>query len=103
MEQARTWKRRGLVDGPAVEEWRSDPCSAFNAGRRAAAPPHRRLALGAGRGTAALHLAANLFKEARDRGYTKMNLLDIGGGFPAPYDASVKPFRQLATLIDIFR
>ena len=42
---------------------------------------------------AALELAANLFKEARARGYTKMNLLDIGGGFPAPYDDSVKPFR----------
>jgi len=49
---------------------------------------------------AALHLAANLFKEAKDRGYTKMNLLDIGGGFPAPYDDSVKPFRELASLIN---
>ena len=49
---------------------------------------------------AALNLAANLFKEARDRGYAKMNLLDIGGGFPAPYDASVKPFRELAKLIN---
>ena len=49
---------------------------------------------------AALHLAANLFKEAKDRGYTKMFLLDIGGGFPAPYDATVKPFRELATLIN---
>jgi ornithine decarboxylase len=49
---------------------------------------------------AALSLAANLFKEARDRGYTKMNLLDIGGGFPAPYDDSVKPFRELASLIN---
>ncbi len=49
---------------------------------------------------AALNLAANLFKEARDRGYTKMNLLDIGGGFPAPYDDSVKPFRELATVIN---
>jgi hypothetical protein len=34
----------------------------------------------------AINLAANIFKEAKDRGYTKMNLLDIGGGFPAPYD-----------------
>ena len=49
---------------------------------------------------AALHLAANLFKEARDRGYTKMNLLDIGGGFPAPYDDSVKPLRDLAKIIN---
>jgi ornithine decarboxylase len=49
---------------------------------------------------AALELAANLFKEAKARGYTKMNLLDIGGGFPAPYDDTVKPFRELAALIN---
>jgi len=48
----------------------------------------------------ALNLAANLFKEANDRGYTKMNLLDIGGGFPAPYDESVKPFLELAAIIN---
>jgi len=48
----------------------------------------------------ALNLAANLFKEANDRGYTKMNLLDIGGGFPAPYDDSVKPFHDLAAIIN---
>ncbi|MDD5677750.1 MAG: type III PLP-dependent enzyme [Kiritimatiellae bacterium] len=48
----------------------------------------------------AINLAANVFKEARERGYTKMNLLDIGGGFPAPYDATVKPFRELARKIN---
>jgi ornithine decarboxylase len=48
----------------------------------------------------AINLSANIFKEARDRGYTKMNLLDIGGGFPAPYDASVKPFRELARVVN---
>jgi ornithine decarboxylase len=48
----------------------------------------------------ALSLSANVFKEARDRGYTKMNLLDIGGGFPAPYDDSVKPFEELAKVIN---
>jgi ornithine decarboxylase len=48
----------------------------------------------------ALNLAASVFKEARDRGYGKMNLIDIGGGFPAPYDASVKPFRELAKVIN---
>jgi len=48
----------------------------------------------------ALALAANVFHEARDRGYTKMNLLDIGGGFPAPYDDSVKPFRELARVLN---
>ncbi len=48
----------------------------------------------------ALNLAANVFQEAKDRGYTKMNLLDIGGGFPAPYDATVKPFPELAEVIN---
>jgi ornithine decarboxylase len=48
----------------------------------------------------AINLAANVFKEATDRGYSKMNLLDIGGGFPAPYDATVKPFRVLAKMLN---
>lgn len=48
----------------------------------------------------ALNLSANVYREARDRGYTKMNLLDIGGGFPAPYDDSVKPFEELAKVIN---
>jgi ornithine decarboxylase len=48
----------------------------------------------------AINLAANVFKEANDRGYTKMNLLDIGGGFPAPYDATVRPFRELAKILN---
>jgi ornithine decarboxylase len=48
----------------------------------------------------ALSLTAAIFKEAQDRGYTKMNLLDIGGGFPAPYDATVKPLRELARIIN---
>src|ERR1039457_262652 len=44
----------------------------------------------------AINLAAHIFREARERGYDKMNLLDIGGGFPAPYDSSGKPFSELA-------
>jgi ornithine decarboxylase len=48
----------------------------------------------------AINLAAGVFEEAKGRGYTKMNLLDIGGGFPAPYDASVKPFSELARKIN---
>ena len=48
----------------------------------------------------ALALTANIFKEAKERGYTKMNLIDIGGGFPAPYDATVKPFQDLAKVIN---
>jgi ornithine decarboxylase len=47
-----------------------------------------------------LNLTASVFKEAKDRGYTKMNLIDIGGGFPAPYDSSVKPFKELAKVIN---
>ena len=48
----------------------------------------------------AINLASDVFKEAKARGYTRMFLLDIGGGFPAPYDATVKPFRELARLIN---
>jgi ornithine decarboxylase len=48
----------------------------------------------------AIDLAALIFRQARERGYDKMNLLDIGGGFPAPYDDSVKPFSELAKRIN---
>ena len=48
----------------------------------------------------ALNLTAGVFQEAKDRGYTKMNLVDIGGGFPAPYDATVKPLKELAKVIN---
>ncbi|MBI5211089.1 MAG: type III PLP-dependent enzyme [Elusimicrobia bacterium] len=48
----------------------------------------------------AINLAADIFKEARDRGYARMNLVDLGGGFPAPYDETVKPFRVLAEKIN---
>ena len=48
----------------------------------------------------ALEISAGIFKEARMRGFTKMNQLDIGGGFPAPYDANVKPLRELAKILN---
>jgi len=48
----------------------------------------------------ALNLSADIFQEARLRGFDKMNLLDIGGGFPAPYDKKVKPFAVLAKLLN---
>jgi len=48
----------------------------------------------------AINMAADIFNEAKSRGYHKMNLLDIGGGFPAPYDATVKPFQELAKKIN---
>ncbi len=44
----------------------------------------------------ALLIASELFHEARLRGFEKLNLLDIGGGFPAPYDENVRPFEELA-------
>ena len=48
----------------------------------------------------AISLAASVFEEAKERGYTKMNLLDIGGGFSAPYDETVKPFQELAAILN---
>ena len=47
----------------------------------------------------ALHLAAGVFREAADRGF-QLKLLDIGGGFPAPYDSQVQPFKVLAKRIN---
>jgi ornithine decarboxylase len=47
----------------------------------------------------ALHLAANIFSEAKARGFN-LKLLDIGGGFPAHYDATVPPFTRFARMIN---
>ncbi len=47
----------------------------------------------------ALHLAASVFSEARERGF-EMKLLDIGGGFPAHYDDTVPALRILAQAIN---
>ena len=43
----------------------------------------------------AIHLSAGIFAEAKSRGFD-LQLLDIGGGFPAAYDASVPRFATLA-------
>ena len=48
----------------------------------------------------ALNMASEIFKEARLRGFHKMNQLDIGGGFPAPYDENVKPLKELADILN---
>jgi ornithine decarboxylase len=48
----------------------------------------------------ALNLAKNIFQEAWDRGYEQVKILDIGGGFPAPYDENVQPFRHLAKTLN---
>jgi ornithine decarboxylase len=47
----------------------------------------------------ALNLASSIFNEAKSRGF-EMKLIDIGGGFPAPYDKNVKPFKELAKRIN---
>lgn len=47
----------------------------------------------------ALAMASEIFHEARLRGFTRMNQLDIGGGFPAPYDENVKPLEDLAKIL----
>jgi ornithine decarboxylase len=48
----------------------------------------------------ALNLASGIMREAWDRGHKEVKILDIGGGFPAPYDENVKPFRELAKLLN---
>ncbi len=48
----------------------------------------------------ALSIADSIFKEAWERGYGKVRILDIGGGFPAPYDQHVRPFAELAKALN---
>jgi len=47
----------------------------------------------------ALNMAAAVIREASSRGRA-IKILDIGGGFPAPYDRHVKPFSALARKIN---
>lgn len=47
----------------------------------------------------ALNMASAVMNEARSRGYT-IRILDIGGGFPAPYHKDVKPIGVLAKKIN---
>jgi ornithine decarboxylase len=47
----------------------------------------------------ALNIAAAVMAEARDRGHA-IKILDIGGGFPAPYNRHVRPFSELARKIN---
>jgi ornithine decarboxylase len=49
--------------------------------------------------TAALAITADVFHDARKKGYN-LNIVDIGGGFPVPYDAQVPEFEKLATIIN---
>ena len=47
----------------------------------------------------ALNMAAAVMREAASRG-REINILDIGGGFPVPYDSQVPEFEKLARLIN---
>src|ERR1051325_7667547 len=48
----------------------------------------------------ALNAAAAVMRESKARGH-EIKILDIGGGFPAPYNKHVKPFRELARVISV--
>jgi ornithine decarboxylase len=47
----------------------------------------------------ALNMASAVMRESASRGHD-IKILDIGGGFPAPYDRHVKPFSALAAKIN---
>lgn len=47
----------------------------------------------------AINLSASIFAESKQRGF-ELKLLDIGGGFPAPYDQDVEPLKNMAKKIN---
>jgi ornithine decarboxylase len=47
----------------------------------------------------ALDISAAVMREAKSRGH-RLKILDIGGGFPAPYNKHVRPFSALARKIN---
>jgi ornithine decarboxylase len=49
--------------------------------------------------TSALTITSDIFHDARKKGYN-LKIVDIGGGFPVPYDAQVPKFEKLAKLIN---
>jgi len=49
--------------------------------------------------TAALNIASHILHDARKKGHN-VNIVDIGGGFPVPYDDNVPQFEKLAEVID---
>jgi ornithine decarboxylase len=49
--------------------------------------------------TSALAFTSEIFHNARKKGFN-LNLVDIGGGFPVPYDPQVPEFKQLAALLN---
>lgn len=49
--------------------------------------------------TTALAITSEIFNDARKKGFG-LNLVDIGGGFPVPYDPQVPEFKVLASLLN---
>ena len=49
--------------------------------------------------TASLAITSDIFHDARKKGYPLI-IVDIGGGFPVPYDAQVPQFAKLAAIIN---
>jgi ornithine decarboxylase len=49
--------------------------------------------------TAALAITSDIFNDARRKGFD-LNLVDIGGGFPVPYDPQVPEFKVLGSLLN---
>ncbi|MGD1044843.1 MAG: type III PLP-dependent enzyme [Bacteroidota bacterium] len=49
--------------------------------------------------TSALAITSEIFNDARKKGFA-LNLVDIGGGFPVPYDPQVPEFKVLASLLN---
>jgi ornithine decarboxylase len=49
--------------------------------------------------TAALDITSQVLHDARRQGYP-VKIVDIGGGFPVPYDARVPQFEQLAEILN---
>ncbi len=49
--------------------------------------------------SAALAITSEIFHDARKKGFG-LNLVDIGGGFPVPYDPHVPHFKELATILN---
>jgi ornithine decarboxylase len=47
----------------------------------------------------ALKITESILREARLHGHTGLKVVDIGGGFPAPYNDSVRPFSAMAEVI----
>lgn len=49
--------------------------------------------------TAALEITSQIFNDAHKKGYN-LKIVDIGGGFPVPYDSQAPKFEKLAEVIN---